>query len=166
MKALRALNSIVAAFTGVMLGIMTVLVLLQVLFRYVISVPFPESQELAVYAMVYVVTFGSSVAVFNHTHVCVSFVSDMAPPALRFLMRVCTCVAMVIFFGLLVKYGFDLAARSMMQRGTATGIPVGYVVAAIPVSSIICCIYSIGQFIEEVQKFRHGEYAAKPAAKE
>ncbi len=153
MKALKLLNSVVTSLTAVMLAFMTVLVLLQVIFRYVLSLPFPESQELAVYAMVYVVTFGSSIAVYNKSHVAVSFIAEKCPKSVQYLLRVLTCVAMAVFFALLVKYGIDLTLRSMLQRGTSTGIPVGYVVASIPASAAISLLYALGMLVDETRAF-------------
>ena len=71
MKYLDYLNKGVTVFTGLMLGFMTVLVLLQIFYRYVLVSPFPQGQELAVYAMVYVVMFGSTIAVHNKSAVSI-----------------------------------------------------------------------------------------------
>lgn len=159
MRALKYLNSVVTSLTGLMLAFMTIMVLLQVLYRYVLKMPFPESQELAVYAMVYVVTFGSSIAVFNGTHVAVTFIAEKCPPTLKYVLRVVVCVVMIAFFALLVKYGYDLSVRSMMQKGTATGIPVGYVVASIPISAVISLLYVAGQLYSETKAFLSGQPA-------
>lgn len=67
MKLLNWLNKLIMAFSGLMLALMTVLVILQVFWRYVLKMPFPQSQELAIYAMVYVVMFGSTIAVYKKT---------------------------------------------------------------------------------------------------
>ncbi len=167
MKALKLLNSIVTSVTALVLAFMTVMVLLQVIFRYILSVPFPESQELAIYAMVYVVTFGSSIAVYNKSHVAVTFIAEKCPRTLRYALRVLVCIAMAAFFALLVKYGFDMSGRAMVQRGTATGIPVGYVMASIPVSAAISLLYVIGMFVDETKAFLNKtDLSAAPAKKE
>ena len=72
MKPLKILNDIVMGFTALVLAFMTILVILQVIYRYILSQPFPESQELAIYAMVYVVMFGSTVAVYKKGSSCIS----------------------------------------------------------------------------------------------
>lgn len=157
MRMLKLLNSVVTTLTAFMLAFMTIMVLLQVFFRYILEMPFPQSQELAVYAMVYIVTFGSSIAVYNGTHVAVTFLVEKCPRTLKYLLRVAVCILMVIFFALLVKYGYDLSMRSMMQRGTATGIQVGYVVASIPISAGISLLYVLGQLWQAVQSYLHGD---------
>ncbi len=155
MKALALLNRAVTVFTGIVLGFMTCLVMLQVIFRYVLSLPFPESQELAIYAMVYVVTFGSSIAVYKKTHVSVTFIVSKFPRTLQFVIRLCMYAATAAFFLLLVKYGWDLSMRSMIQKSPSTGIPVGWIVMSLPVSSAISLLYVVAQCVEDIIGFRH-----------
>ena len=96
MKPLKILNQVVEAFTALVLAFMTILVLLQVVYRYILSIPFPESQELAVYAMVYVVTFGSTIAVYRKSHIAVNFVVDNCPPKIA-LMSVVSLMSLCSF---------------------------------------------------------------------
>ena len=155
MKCLKVLNDVVTLFTALVLAFMTIMVMLQVIFRYVLSLPFPESQELAVYAMVYVVTFGSSIAVYRKTHVAVTLILEKLPAALGLVMRIVAYVAMAVFFALLIKYGWDIAMRAMIQRSPSTGIPVGYVMMSIPVSSVISLLYVIDQAVADIRGFKN-----------
>ena len=161
MKCLKVLNDVVTLFTALVLAFMTIMVMLQVIFRYVLSLPFPESQELAVYAMVYVVTFGSSIAVYRKTHVAVTLILEKLPAALGLVMRIVAYVAMAVFFGLLIKYGWDIAMRAMIQRSPSTGIPVGYVMMSIPVSSVISLLYVIDQAVADIRGFKNRAPAAR-----
>ena len=153
MKPLKVLNDAVTAFTAVVLLFMTIMVILQTFFRYVINVPFPESQELAVYAMVYVVTFGSTIAVYRKTHIAVTFIVDKCPPSLALLVRIVAYVSMLVFFAILVKEGWALTLRSMRQLSPTTGIPVGYIMGSLPVTAAISILYVLEQFYNEVRDF-------------
>ena len=153
MKPLKVLNDVVTGFTALSLAFMTILVILQVIYRYILSQPFPESQELAIYAMVYVVMFGSTIAVYKKTHIAVNFVVDRSPPTIAFIIRCFAYIALLIFFYLLVDEGWALTQRSMFQRSPSTGIPVGYIMASLPVSALISILYIAEQFYDEVKKF-------------
>lgn len=153
MKPLKILNDIVTAFTGLVLAFMTILVLLQVVYRYILAQPFPESQELAIYAMVYVVMFGSTIAIYKKTHIAVSFVVDHCPPTLAFVVRCVAYIALLVFFYLLATEGWALTLRSMLQRSPSTGIPVGYIMGSIPVTAVISILYVAEQFYDEVKQF-------------
>ncbi len=153
MKPLKILNDIVMGFTALVLAFMTILVILQVIYRYILSQPFPESQELAIYAMVYVVMFGSTVAVYKKTHIAVTFVVDRCPPALAFFVRCFAYIALLVFFYLLADEGWSLTQRAMFQRSPSTGIPVGYIMGSLPVSAVISMLYVAEQFYNEVKNF-------------
>ena len=157
MKPLKLLNDLVTAFTALVLAFMTILVLLQVIYRYILSMPFPESQELAVYAMVYIVTFGSTIAVYRKSHIAVNFIVDACPPKLGLIVRCIAYVALIIFFYLLVTEGWTLTMRSMRQMSTTTGIPVGYIVGSIPVTAAISILYVFEQFYLDVKGFMCGK---------
>jgi len=151
MKLLSWLNKLIMAFSGLMLGFMTVLVILQVFWRYVLEMPFPQSQELAIYAMVYVVMFGSTIAVYNKTHIAVNFIVDRVPPKFAFVLRMAAYVMLIIFFYLLIKEGWALSMRSMRQLSPTTGIPVGYIMASVPISSAISMLYVFGQMYTDIK---------------
>ena len=151
MKPLKWLNTLIMAFSGLTLAFMTIMVLLQVLYRYVLKLPFPESQELAIYAMVYVVMFGSTIAVYNKSHIAVTFLVDKCPASLKLLCKIVAYCALIVFYYLLITEGYALSMRSMMQSSPSTGIPVGYVVASIPISSAISLLYILEQFYGDVK---------------
>lgn len=160
-RFLKGLNNVVTVLAALMLFIMLTLVILQVLYRYVLQVPFPESSELAVYAMVYVVMLGSTVAVYKKTHIAVTLIADKCPLALRTTMYILAYIAMIVFFGLLVEYGWALTLRSMRQLSPSTGIPVGYVVFSIPSTSVICILYTVKLLIDEIKNYRREKAIAK-----
>ena len=153
MKPLKILNQVVEAFTALVLAFMTILVLLQVVYRYILSIPFPESQELAVYAMVYVVTFGSTIAVYRKSHIAVNFVVDNCPPKIALIVRCIAYVSLLVFFYLLMTEGWGLTMRSMRQMSPTTGIPVGYIMGTIPVTAGISILYVLEQFYLDVKGF-------------
>ncbi len=151
MKLLSWLNKLIMAFSGLMLGLMTVLVILQVFWRYVLEMPFPQSQELAIYAMVYVVMFGSTIAVYNKTHIAVNFIVERVPAKFAFILRMTAYVMLIIFFYLLIKEGWALSLRAMRQLSPTTGIPVGYIMASVPISSAISMLYVFGQMYTDIK---------------
>lgn len=154
MRYFDYLNKAVTFLTGLMLGVMTLLVLAQVFFRYVLEAPFPEGQELSVYAMVYVVMFGSTIAVYKKSHIAVTFVVEKFPPAFKFTLRLVAYATMIAFFGLLIWHGWFLMLRSMRQISPSTGIPVGYIVASLPISSAVSVLYILKLIWNEICSFR------------
>ncbi len=154
MYLLNGLNRVIGFLAGLSLAVMTILVLLQILFRYCLEIPFPESQELAVFAMVYVTMLGSIMAVRNKTHVAVSFLVDRLPPRVAGVVRICAYGVAIVFFALLLKESWALTLRSMTQQATATGIPTGYIVASIPFAAAMSLLYLTEHAVEAVKSLR------------
>ncbi len=161
MKILKWLNYLIMGFSGLALAFMTIMVLLQVFYRDALKMPFPESQELAIYAMVYVVMFGSTIAVYKKTHIAVNFIVDKFPVSLEFICRMIAYCALILFFYLLITEGWTLTLRSMRQSSPSTGIPVGYIVASIPISSAISILYVLEQAWNDICKWRNGKFREK-----
>ena len=145
--ALGKLNDWIQTLSAVLLGIMTILVLTQIFFRYILGNPLGETQELSIYAMVWVIMLGSTIAVRNRTHIAVNYFVDLLPRALTRLVERLCYILTLIFFAILVYQGWALMIRAMLQRSPSTGIPVGYVVASIPFCAAISIFYILEQML-------------------
>ena len=154
MKFLEKLNTVIGVAAALMTLIMMILCLIGIGTRYVKTWTWPDAQELAVYAMVYVVMLGSTCAVYNKTHIAVTILADMMPPGGRFVVRLISYAAMIIFFVLMIDYGWALTQRSMLQLSPITGIPVGYIVVSIPFSAAVSILYVIKHIVEECREYR------------
>lgn len=150
MKALATLNRGIEALSAGALAVMTALVLIQVFYRYVLKDPLTVTQEVSVYAMVWVVMLGSTIAVRNRTHIAVSLVVDKMPPALRRgVMALGYCIILA-FWGIMLVQGWNVADRAMLQISPSSGIPVGWVMLAIPLSAAVSILYTLELFLVDV----------------
>ena len=144
---LERLNNWIQALSAVLLGIMTLLVIMQIFFRYILGNPLGETQELSIYAMVWVIMLGSTIAVRNKTHIAVSYFVELLPGSIARTVRGICYLLTIAFFAILSYQGWALMIRAMLQRSPSTGLPVGYVVAAIPVCAVISIFYVAEQMI-------------------
>ena len=108
MKFLNGLDRFIGAVCGVTMAIMMLLVLQQVLFRYVLKIPSPATQEIAIYCMVYVAMLGSVLAIRHKTHVAVNFVVDRLPPRFASAVRIISYLIVIAFFVILFWQGCKL----------------------------------------------------------
>lgn len=151
MAPLNGLNRIIGIVAGLALFAMMVLVLMQIFYRYCLEIPLPQSQELAIFAMIYVTMFGCAMAVRNKTHVAVNFLVDRYPPRTAEWLRLFAYLVTIVFFGLLCWEGITLALRSMAQKATATGIPNGYIVAAVPIGAALSILFLLQHLANSVR---------------
>lgn len=151
MTPLNGLNKLLGIVAGLSLFAMMVLVLMQIFYRYCLEIPLPQSQELAIFAMVYVTMFGCAMAVRNKTHVAVNFLVDRYPAHIAEVLRFVAYIITIAFFVLLCWEGCILAMKSMTQKATATGIPNGYIVAAVPIGSAISILFLLQHLAGSIQ---------------
>lgn len=147
---LEKFNSFIKTLSGIVLGLMILLVLVQVLFRYVLKLPVAEAEEFARFSLIWAVMLGSTIAVRQKSHIAVEFFVDMFPPAVQRIIRSIAYFAYLAFMAILVIYGWKLAIKGMTQISPSTQIPVGWIAMSIPVSGFISLFYILENFYRDV----------------
>ena len=102
--------------------------------------------------MVYVVMFGSTIAVYKKSHIAVNLLVEKLPDSISFWVKMLAYAIIIYFFYLLITQGWALSLRSMRQSSPTTDIPVGYIVASIPISSAISLVYILEQVYLDIRK--------------
>jgi TRAP-type C4-dicarboxylate transport system permease small subunit len=150
MVFLSTLNRLIHSISGILLGIMTMLVLLQILFRYILELPFTSSEELARFIMVWLVMLAATVVLRNKSHIAVEYFAELCSERVQKIARIISHLFILIFCIILVIYGFELSMIAMKQIAPATQIPTGWIVLSIPVCGFISMLYTIEHIIEEL----------------
>jgi C4-dicarboxylate transporter DctQ subunit len=116
-------------------AVMSVIVLLQIIFRFLIHVPFPWSEELARYLMIWMGMLGAFVALREGRHIGVSIFVDRLPPALCSKVMVFVQLVTVAFLVIVARQGFSLALFNSTQLSPAMQIPMIFPYLAVPVGT-------------------------------
>lgn len=161
MRHLDLLNRTIQNLSAAFLAVMTVLVLVQVFFRYVLNDPLGATQELAIYCMAWVIMLGATIAVRHRTHIGVNFFVDRLPGALQTTARWTGYLLVIGFFVILCKEGWTLTERAMLQTSPSSGIPVGWVVLAIPLCSAIAVLYVVEQMLLDTRRAHDVDHGDK-----
>lgn len=155
MKIFLAITEILvglAKWGGILAAaVMTIMIFLQVIFRYVLGEALPFSEELARYLFVWSVALGTALALRKHAHIGVEVFVERLPVRFRELAVITATLLNLLFFGLLIWYGFVMVGATMDQESAALLLPMGYVYLAIPISGIILFICEIANFLERRQ---------------
>lgn len=139
-------------FSAIALGIMIILIIIQVFFRYVIGQPLVATQEIVRYSMVWVVMLGSTVAIRNRSHIRVSFFVDLLPKKIKKIIVFLGYIMVVIFSLILVFNGWNLTLRAMAQMATSTKIPLGYIIVSLPICGLLSAIYTLELIFKDLFK--------------
>ncbi len=134
-----------------LLGItMTLLILLQVFFRFVIYVPFPWSEEAARYLMIWMGMLGSVVALEKGRHIGVDFFMDKLPSLFQRPLRLLVQVVMGGFLGLLFRQGVELCIYNYDQQSPAMEISMLIPFSAIPMGCALMVLVVFKQILSHV----------------
>ncbi|PRX40053.1 TRAP-type C4-dicarboxylate transport system permease small subunit [Planifilum fimeticola] len=156
-KAIRGINRTVENLTALFLAAMVVLIFLQILMRLVMAKSFSWTEEAARYLMIWLTFLAASYGFRRGAHVGVSVIVERLPMRFQRWVQAVAGLVCLVFFALLVIFGFELMDRSMMQHSPALNFPMGYVYSVIPISGILMALNLIDVLIRTIRTGRGGE---------
>ncbi len=137
--AARAVDAVaVAAFVG-----MFACVFGQVFFRYFLDSPLVWSDELARYLFVWSAFLGWIVAARKRSHLAIAMGHERLPPRVQALLALIGALAALAFAGLLVFYGWRIAARNWDVDTTTLFFPIGVVYAIVPAAAAAVGLHAL-----------------------
>ncbi len=139
-----------AALVAVLAVAMTAIILMQVFFRFVVYVPFPWSEELARFLMIYMAMFGSVIALRRGRHIGVRVLVERLPEKLYDVVAApFVQVCMIGFLAVLFRQGVDLALRNRYQVSTALDVSMFWPYLAIPVGAAMMIIDIVSDMLHD-----------------
>ena len=154
MKFIDTLTNITVAcakWCGVSTAVvMTVMIFLQVIYRYVLGESLSFSEELARYMFIWSVAMGSALALRTRSHIGVEILVERLPASMAKPAKVLACVLSLVFYGMLVWYGFEMVGETMDQESAALELPMGYVYLAVPLSAIVLFVCEIKNVMDDL----------------
>ena len=152
-KRLHAANRALVAFetsaVGALLIAVCVVVLLQVLMRYLFAYPNPWSEEVSRFCFIWLSLLGASLAVEHRAHFGFDQVTKaLAPRAKRVVERFAGAVVL-LFSLLLIGTGIALMDLTLGERSPALNLPVALVYAAAPVSGVLMVVHMVAGWVGE-----------------
>ncbi|QUH04150.1 TRAP transporter small permease [Saccharopolyspora erythraea] len=133
----RALGGVLAAFAGVLLVIMTLLVLYQVFTRYVLGSPAAFTEELVRYALIWTSMISAAYAFLHRKHMALVFLRDRFSPAVRRTLVIGSDVLVLVFAVVVLVIGGTMLALSAATNYSALlGISRGLVYTIGPIAGL------------------------------
>jgi TRAP-type C4-dicarboxylate transport system permease small subunit len=133
----------------VMVAVMTVLVIIQVLLRYIFFYSLSWSEEVARYLMIWVSFLAAALAVQKGLHIGMESLIIRLSPAMRRKVNIMTKSAVLIFLLYLTIGGFKIAWLVREQSSPALFLSMSYAYAAGGVGGLFMAIQMFHSLIEE-----------------
>ncbi|MFC1858578.1 TRAP transporter small permease [Thermodesulfobacteriota bacterium] len=136
----------------VMVPLMAIIVIAQVVMRYVFKSPFIWAEEAARYLLIWIACLGSAYAVREKFHISVLFfheklqghAKDSATMIIHFLV--------IGFFVICVVSGFSLARSEWGQISPGLGMRMSWVLISVPVGFSIMTLFTLEELFADIGK--------------
>ena len=158
----NTLNEAIKYVSAFLLGAMSILVFLQVVFRYVLNAPLDWSEEMASFSFVWMALLGASIGLKRKEHPNLDIIYKFFPDRLKKLADVLISLSIALPLAILCFYGVTLTISMRMQCTAALRYSVSYVYVVLPASALIMLLYVV---IDTAKIFRKGKEGKKEKGK-
>lgn len=141
-RAMGRLDLVAQWAIGLALGLVFILLVTQVLVRYVLPFPLPWVEEAATYMSGYVAMIGASVCLRSGFHLQVDLLRDRLGPQIQYCLMIIQQL-LVFGFGLfLLRYGIKFVELGWGQTSPSSYFLVSYARMAMPVGGVLIMLQS------------------------
>ncbi|MCL2146911.1 MAG: TRAP transporter small permease [Synergistaceae bacterium] len=149
----------------VLLAIMTVLVTYQVVTRYFFNKPSAVSENTAQYLFVWMVMFGSAYVFGLKEHLDITILKDKFAPFMNLIVEISINITLFVFSAVIcVLGGYHVTVLQLGTMDAATGIPMGFIYASIPVFGAVMLFYAVYNTCLSVQEYKTNAVGSKSNA--
>ncbi len=136
------IRRIVEAVTVLGVAAYSILICLQVFYRYGLNSSLTWSEELVQFILFWTVMLGSAIATDRGAHIILNPLEEHLGPRGRRVRSLLAELGTIVFCGVLAYYGFVLAYRTRFMTSSAADIPMAYVYAAMPVGALLIIFFA------------------------
>lgn len=160
LKIARILDSITTVISGSLQGILVfllmVMVLVEVLTRYIMQSPLSIADELGGYLLVSITFLGLAYTWKEQGHVRVELLVNLFPPRLRRVIRFITLLMATLFCVPMIAGSYSLIQDSLLfgvRSGSWMRTPMAYPQVLLLVGSVLLLLQFVSEIIKAVLAF-------------
>lgn len=132
----------------VLFSVMITVVFYEIVMRYVFNAPTFWAEPLARNAMIWMVMLGLAVGIRQKDNICVDFIADRFTGPVRVGAAWLRLALVLIFAGILLVYGYQMAILGLKKNIVGLEIPKGVVQAVVPISAFGMLLFTIELFVK------------------
>ena len=158
-KFLDVLTKILRAILIVLLASMVIIMIYNVICRYIFADAKPWAEELTLYISIFSIMLGLGI----DSHLQVDFLTRLYKPKVRCLMAAIWSVVTIVIMAIFAYYSVSLMVNHATARSVTLPITMKDIYMAFPIGSAILILYSIEIVARNLVGFaRGGELPALP----
>ncbi|AZO93302.1 TRAP transporter small permease subunit [Iocasia frigidifontis] len=151
-KITNFIDVITINFTAILVFIMLIIVLLQIITRF-LGVSFSWTEELSRYLLIWIGVLSASAALKRGAHAGVDFFITLFPKRYRNLIVIFNAIIMIFFLFYFINVGWESAIKANRITSTALELKMFWPKVAIPVGGILMIINLIYLVIDNLDRF-------------
>ncbi len=154
MKTLRKwINKVVEAFSVVIVAVMVLLVLWQVVARYLLNNPSTFTEALTRYLFVWLVLVSATYAFGSRDHMCISVLNARLKGRAKTAVNIAIEVLTILFAACVMIFGGSVITRmQMVSMDSSLHIPMGRVYSMIPISGGLTECFCLCNIADELNR--------------
>jgi len=161
MKVLKKIDDLIVRLLKIVsstcMGAMVILVLIEVLFRYVLKMSCAWAEELARLALVWCVVLSSAVGIRLMEHPRIELIFNRFPATVRLILEVIIYLVIAAFGVVLLIYGAKFSAATKIDYMTSLGYPKNFFYLPAAVGGAFYTLYSLIHIGETISAHKNNK---------
>lgn len=154
----RIIDKILEILGTVCLSIMSVMVVYQVITRYVFNKPSAFSEALAQFLFVWMIMFGSAYVYGSLEHLTIDLLKDKFPSKMNLIVEIVTNMCLFAFVLLIcVVGGYIYTTKQAKQIDAALHISKAIMYSALPFTGVLTMFYAIYNCARSIKNYKDGK---------
>ena len=156
----KAYNKFEEVVMVIFLAVMTGIVFVATVMRYVFNTGLTWSEESARFMFMWIIWISMSMGFRDKSHIRMTILPDRLPPKGKVILNIFINILILAFSIWMAYLGWKYVETvfGRNQTAPATHIPFGFVYACMPFALTVCCIRVILELIEDIHKLKTGDY--------
>ena len=142
-RTITGMEKVVGWVVTATIAVMVVNILLGVFSRFVFHLGIPFTEELGRYLMIWAGYLGCVLALKEGSHISITAVVDLFPPAARRAIRFLARLAVTVFLAVIVVTSFAHLRTLSIQKSSAMEIPMFIPYLAVTVGALLMAVVNI-----------------------
>lgn len=143
-----------------LLGIIAVVILADVIGRYVFNSPLRAASEISFILITWIVFLASGALVRRGMHIAVDSLYEILPATVRFMLDILSEIVLIVVLGLVAYHTIDFVMNGHFITLPATGISKQVTTLAIAVGLVLSVMHSLVRTVGSIRLFARirGQY--------
>ncbi len=153
MKFWKAIDWLVDTLAGIFLLVMSVVLALQVVFRYVLNRPLSWPLEVSLLCFVWMAWLGGIGGMREEKQIRIEFAEKYLPRGIQRVLIPATTLVSLFFLGFVVYYGVEVAESQMSAVYDILPFPRGILYAVAPVTGTLMILALVRVLLRQIRRY-------------